>query len=98
MPIYEYQCEVCNTVIEAFQKISDEPMKTCPKCSGDLKKLISMNSFQLKGGGWYADGYSGSASSCAGSGAGACSAAKDTSSPAGSPSASGSCGSACKCS
>ncbi len=96
MPIYEYQCEVCNTIIEAFQKISDEPMKTCPKCSGDLKKLISMNSFQLKGGGWYADGYSGSASSCAG--AGACSAAKDTSSPASSPSASGSCSSACKCS
>lgn len=58
MPIYEYQCETCEEVIEAWQSLSDKPMTTCPSCSGTLKKLVSMSSFQLKGGGWYADGYS----------------------------------------
>lgn len=63
MPIYEYQCESCKDVIEAWQSLSDKPMSTCPNCKGTLKKLISVSSFQLKGGGWYADGYSSSSSS-----------------------------------
>jgi putative FmdB family regulatory protein len=58
MPIYEYECLQCQEVIEAVQKISDEPLSTCPSCAGELKKLISNSSFLLKGGGWYADGYS----------------------------------------
>lgn len=62
MPIYEYQCEACDDVIEAWQSLSDKPMTTCPNCSGTLKKLISSSSFQLKGGGWYADGYSSTSS------------------------------------
>ena len=63
MPIYEYQCESCKDVIEAWQSLSDKPMSTCPNCKGTLKKLISASSFRLKGGGWYADGYS-STTSC----------------------------------
>jgi putative FmdB family regulatory protein len=64
MPIYEYQCQSCEDIIEKCQSLSDAPLTTCPSCAGSLKKLISMSSFQLKGSGWYADGYS-SASSCA---------------------------------
>ncbi|MDA8164723.1 MAG: zinc ribbon domain-containing protein [Desulfobacteraceae bacterium] len=64
MPIYEYECLQCKEVIEAVQKFSDAPMTTCPHCSGELKKLISSSSFLLKGGGWYADGYSSSGSGC----------------------------------
>ena len=60
MPIYEYQCNTCHQVTEAWQSLADPPLTTCDTCSGDLKKLISMSSFQLKGGGWYADGYSAS--------------------------------------
>lgn len=60
MPIYEYQCENCQQVTEAWQSLSEEPLSTCQACAGTLKKLISMSSFHLKGGGWYADGYSGS--------------------------------------
>jgi len=58
MPIYEYQCEACHDVIEAQQSLSDKPLTTCPSCTGSLKKIISRSSFQLKGGGWYSDGYS----------------------------------------
>lgn len=58
MPVYEYECNSCEKVFEVQQKMSDAPFKKCPECAGELKKLISTNSFQLKGGGWYADGYS----------------------------------------
>ena len=58
MPIYEYECEECHDIFEVNQRIADQPLSTCSLCSGSLKKLISMSSFHLKGGGWYADGYS----------------------------------------
>lgn len=58
MPIYEYECEECHKVTEQWRSISEEPLTTCPVCQGQMKKLISSSSFQLKGGGWYADGYS----------------------------------------
>ncbi len=60
MPIYEYQCEACMEVLEVIQKVSDDPMETCPSCqSNSLKKKTSMSAFHLKGGGWYKDGYGG---------------------------------------
>ncbi len=59
MPIYEYKCNSCNTVFEEIQKFSDDPVKKCRHCSSTkVEKLISQSSFVLKGGGWYADGYS----------------------------------------
>jgi putative FmdB family regulatory protein len=60
MPIYEYECLKCQKVTEAIQKFSDAPLSVCPRCSGEMKKLVSSSSFHLKGGGWYADGYSNS--------------------------------------
>lgn len=55
MPIYEYECTRCGHQLEAFQKISDEPLKSCPECHADaLQKLVSAAGFQLKGTGWYA--------------------------------------------
>ena len=57
MPIYEYECPACEKVFEVQQRISDDPIQNCPECQGEVKKLMSMSSFQLKGGGWYADGY-----------------------------------------
>lgn len=58
MPVYEYECSDCKNVLEVQQKMAEEPLTVCPECEGTLKKLISTSSFQLKGGGWYADGYS----------------------------------------
>lgn len=59
MPIYEYECPACEKVFEVQQRMTDDPLKTCPDCEGEVKKLVSASSFMLKGGGWYADGYSG---------------------------------------
>ena len=58
MPIYEYECPACEKVLEVQQRMSDDPLSTCPDCGGKVKKLVSMSSFHLKGGGWYSDGYS----------------------------------------
>lgn len=57
MPIYEYECEQCGKVDEVLQKISDAPLSTCKYCSGSLHKLMSQNSFHLKGSGWYVTDY-----------------------------------------
>ena len=53
MPIYEYRCEACGHYLDALQKLTDEPLKECPECAGNLRRLISKPSFRLKGGGWY---------------------------------------------
>jgi putative FmdB family regulatory protein len=59
MPVYEYACEKCKHEFEAEQRISDEPIRTCPKCRArKVKRLISRTSFVLKGSGWYSDLYS----------------------------------------
>ncbi len=57
MPVYEYECKDCEKVFEVQQRITDDPLTICPECQGEVRKLMSMTSFQLKGGGWYADGY-----------------------------------------
>lgn len=32
MPTYEYHCDKCGHKEEVFQKITDDSLKTCPKC------------------------------------------------------------------
>ena len=59
MPVYEYACSKCGHEFEAEQRITEPPLKTCPRCRArKLKRLISQTSFVLKGSGWYADLYS----------------------------------------
>jgi len=59
MPVYEYACSKCGHEFEAEQRITESPLKTCPRCRArKLKRLISQTSFVLKGSGWYADLYS----------------------------------------
>ena len=59
MPVYEYECGGCQKVFEVQQRMADDPLTSCPDCGGEVRKLISMSSFQLKGSGWHTDGYSG---------------------------------------
>lgn len=60
MPIYEYQCDACGHQLEALQKISDAPLKTCPECHRDsLRKRVSASAFRLKGSGWYETDFKG---------------------------------------
>ncbi|MCI5131621.1 MAG: zinc ribbon domain-containing protein [Candidatus Electrothrix sp. EH2] len=60
MPVYEYECPACKKVFEVHQGINDSPLTSCSVCGGEVKKIMSMSSFHLKGGGWYSDGYASS--------------------------------------
>lgn len=54
MPIYEYACKSCGYEKDVLQKLSDEPLKTCPECQkASFNKRISAAGFRLKGSGWY---------------------------------------------
>jgi len=59
MPIYEYECLKCGKTMEALQRFSDPPLCECSRCKGEVRKLISMSTFHLKGSGWYVTDYSG---------------------------------------
>jgi len=57
MPIYEYRCLKCGSVLELLQRADGPLLKECPKCGGSLKKLISPPALQFKGSGWYITDY-----------------------------------------
>jgi putative FmdB family regulatory protein len=63
MPIYEYQCLHCNEKHEIIQRYSETPLEHCPKCGGEMKKLISSPAIQFKGSGFYKTDYPSSSSS-----------------------------------
>jgi putative FmdB family regulatory protein len=57
LPLYEYECDVCQHRFEVIQKFSDAPVQACPKCSGAVHKLLSSPAIQFKGSGWYITDY-----------------------------------------
>ena len=59
MPIYEYECEKCNTTFEAMQSVSSKPLKKCNKssCKGKVHRLVSASGFIFKGSGWFTSEY-----------------------------------------
>ena len=54
MPIYEYKvvgnthCELCKNKFEVRQGINDEPLRACPKCGAEVRKLFSRPFLCLK--------------------------------------------------
>lgn len=72
MPTYEYECEKCKDRFDVFQKMTDEPLKACPKCGGKVDRLIGTGGgIIFKGSGFYQTDYknkgksrSGKPSSC----------------------------------
>ena len=90
MPIYEYRCPNCGFQKEHLQKMSDDPLTTCPSCGASgYAKLLSAAGFQLKGSGWYATDFKGGGSSAAPAAA--------TSSSASDTAPAASCGGGCAC-
>ena len=60
MPLYSYRCNQCGFVDEAFIDVKKRD-KTWPceqdGCTGVMIREMDAPSFQLKGDGWYKDGY-----------------------------------------
>jgi putative FmdB family regulatory protein len=60
MPTYEYECKMCGHTFDVFQNMSDTPLKTCPKCGKELRRLINGGSgIIFKGSGFYVTDKSG---------------------------------------
>jgi putative FmdB family regulatory protein len=54
MPTYEYECKSCGHTFEAFQSMRDEPLKACPECGKDVRRLIFGGTGVIfKGSGFY---------------------------------------------
>lgn len=54
MPTYGYECKSCGHTFDAFQSMMDEPLKTCPECGREIRRLINGgNGVIFKGGGFY---------------------------------------------
>ena len=108
MPIYAYKCESCGFAKDVLQKMSDSQLTECPTCGASaFKKQLTAAGFQLKGSGWYATDFKGSAAP-AGAAADASAPAKpaadgaaQTAAPAKADapaaSATGGCGGGCAC-
>ena len=60
MPTYDYSCDNCGHEFEREQRITEKPLRKCPKCGKDeARRMIGGGGFILKGGGWESDLYSG---------------------------------------
>ncbi len=58
MPTYDYKCKECGITFEVFQKMTDEPVKKCIECNGEVKRLIGGGLTPIfKGSGFYETDY-----------------------------------------
>lgn len=55
MPTYDYECDACGHTFDAFQNMSDAPLKKCPSCGKlKLRRLIGGGlGVIFKGSGFY---------------------------------------------
>ncbi len=58
MPTYDYKCLKCHHTFEQFQSMKEEPIKICPNCNGELKRLIGAGAGTIfRGSGFYQTDY-----------------------------------------
>jgi putative FmdB family regulatory protein len=59
MPTYDYECEACGHTTEIFQRITEEPITTCPVCKKKkFKRLFGTGAAVVfKGSGFYQTDY-----------------------------------------
>ena len=54
IPKYDYICKDCKNAFEVTQLITDKKLTECPKCNGEVRRLISKNiNASFKGDGFY---------------------------------------------
>ena len=53
MPTYEYACKECGEHVEVQQSFTDDPLTTCEKCGGPLRKVFGSIGVTFKGSGFY---------------------------------------------
>ena len=54
MPLYDFQCEKCETIFEVERSMTETRTETCPNCgSKKTVKVFSSAGIQFKGSGFY---------------------------------------------
>ena len=53
MPTYEYRCKECGADLEVVQSFTDDPLTTCERCGGPLRKVFGSVGISFKGSGFY---------------------------------------------
>lgn len=53
MPIYAYKCKNCEYQFDVRQRFSDDPLTGCPRCEGQVRRVISPVGVVFKGSGFY---------------------------------------------
>ena len=53
MPTYEYLCKSCSHRFEQWQRMTDEPLVTCPECGGYIRRVFYPAGIVFKGSGFY---------------------------------------------
>ena len=53
MPIYAYECRNCRLNFERMQSITEEPVKICPRCGGQVRRVVQPVGIIFKGSGFY---------------------------------------------
>jgi putative FmdB family regulatory protein len=82
MPTYEYVCQSCGHRFDVWQKISDEPIQTCPVCGSAVRRVIFPVGLMFKGPGFYSTDSRGTATVASGHSDDAPAKAGDDSKPA----------------
>jgi len=57
VPTYEYRCDSCSHQFERFQRMSDDPVKECEACGGEVQRLLFPVAIHFKGSGFYTTDY-----------------------------------------
>ena len=76
MPTYSYECGDCGHTFDARQRMTDDPLSTCPECEGSVERIISGGlGIVFKGAGFHANDSCRNGGSCSG---GSCSTCSDS--------------------
>lgn len=52
MPFYDYACQSCGHKVEVMHGVNDTGPAACPRCGGEMRKLMSSVAIHFKGSGW----------------------------------------------
>lgn len=53
MPVYEYECGVCQCRFDRRQRFDEEPAGVCPQCEGKARRVLHSVPIFFKGSGFY---------------------------------------------
>lgn len=57
MPTYVYKCKDCGHQFETVQRMSEDPLKVCPECKGEINRLLFAPGIVFKGSGFHVNDY-----------------------------------------